>query len=229
MAVPGHRLQEISDNLCVRREVIRVLRGVSREPAGYCDCENRTIGDNVTVPFHLFGPSLTTLARAQAGQVTAGSSTRSADASTSNIQSASATNRWAIWTQTGWSSRTRKRAGVPERKSCASEEASEVDGNRVSARAVTVPVIPVTIVASRPSPIELTWRHLPMRVKLLLPFDNQLAVSDSVARSRSVLPKCKQRKRIRPADWSLPTCFNRTRAAPNSASFARKTAASAAE
>src|SRR5437899_7250963 len=106
MAVPGQRLQEISDNLCVRRELIRVLRGVSREPAGYCDCENRTIGDNVTVPFHLFGPSLTTLARAQAGQVTAGSSTRSADASTSNIQSASATNRWAIWTQTGARSKT---------------------------------------------------------------------------------------------------------------------------
>jgi hypothetical protein len=33
-------------------------------------------------------------------------------------------------------------------------------------------------------------------------------------------------KRIRPTEsWSLPTCFNRTRAAPNSASFARNTAA----
>src|SRR6266478_1917015 len=101
MAVPGHRLQEISDNLCVRRELIRVLGSVSREPAGYCDYENRTTGDNVTVPFHLFRLSLTTLATAQSGQVTAGSSTRSADASTSNIQSASATNRWAIWIQTG--------------------------------------------------------------------------------------------------------------------------------
>src|SRR5882762_4800345 len=96
MAVPIHRLQEISDNLCVRRELIRALRSVSREPAGYCDCENRTTGANVGVPVHVFRPSLTTLARALAGQVTAGSSTRSADASTSNIQSASATNRWAI-------------------------------------------------------------------------------------------------------------------------------------
>src|SRR5882724_601479 len=101
MSVPGHRLQEISDNLRVRRELIRVLRGVSREPARYCDCENRTTGDNVTVPFHLFRPSLTTLATAHSGQVAAGSSTRSADASTSNIQSASATNRWVIWIQTG--------------------------------------------------------------------------------------------------------------------------------
>src|SRR6266852_4583301 len=106
MAVPGHRLQEIADNLCVRRKLIRVLRGVSREPAGYCDCENRTTGGNVSVPFHLVLPSLTTLARAQAGQVTAGSSTRSADSSTSNIQSASATNRWSIWTQTGARSNT---------------------------------------------------------------------------------------------------------------------------
>src|SRR5258708_27489537 len=81
MAVPGHRLQEIFDNLCVRRELIRVLRGVSREPPGYRDCDNRTTGDTVTVPFHLFRPSLTTLARAQARQVTAASSTRSAVAS----------------------------------------------------------------------------------------------------------------------------------------------------
>src|SRR2546425_8749954 len=94
MAVPVHRLQEISDNLCVRRELIRLLRGVSREPAGYCDCKNRATGGNVSVLFHLFRPSL------------AGSSTRSADASTSNIQSASATNRWAIWTQTGERSNT---------------------------------------------------------------------------------------------------------------------------
>src|SRR5690349_10039025 len=101
MAVPVHRLQEISDNLCVRRELIRVLCGVSREPAGYCDCENRATGDNVTVLFHRFQPSLTKLANASGGQVTAGSSTRSVDASTSNIQSASATNRWPIWIQTG--------------------------------------------------------------------------------------------------------------------------------
>src|SRR5229473_8002885 len=89
MAVPVHRLQEISDNLCVRRELVRTLLGVSREPAGYPDCENRTTGGNVSVPFHLLRPSL------------AGSSTSSADARTSNIQSASATNRWAIWSQTG--------------------------------------------------------------------------------------------------------------------------------
>src|ERR1700722_9920641 len=103
MAVPGHRLQEISDNLCVRWELIRALRGVSREPAGYCDRENRTTGGNVSVPFHLLRPSLRTLARAPAGQ---GTSTRSADSSTSNIQSASATNRWAIWSQTGARSNT---------------------------------------------------------------------------------------------------------------------------
>src|SRR5258706_11235404 len=89
MAVPIYRLQEISDNLCVRRELIRVLRGVSREPAGDCDRENRTTGGNVSVPVHVCRPAL------------AVSSTRSADVSTSNIQSVSATNRWAIWIQTG--------------------------------------------------------------------------------------------------------------------------------
>src|SRR6266851_10244150 len=101
MAVPVHRLQEVSNDLCVRRKLIRPLRGVSRKPAGYCACENRTTGGNVSVPVHVFRPSLRTLARAAAGQVTAGSSTRSADASTINIQIASATNRWAIWIQTG--------------------------------------------------------------------------------------------------------------------------------
>src|SRR4029077_17603803 len=89
MAVPVHRLQEVSNDLCVRGKLIRALRGVSREPAAYCDCENHTTGGNVRVPVHLFRPSL------------AASSTRSADASTSNIQSASAANRWAIWIQTG--------------------------------------------------------------------------------------------------------------------------------
>src|SRR5216684_1707122 len=101
MAVPVHRLQEVSNDLCVRRKLIRPLRGVSREPAGYWDCENRTTGGNVRVPVHVFRPSLSTIARAPAGQVTAGSSTTSADASTSNIQSASAANRWAIWSHTG--------------------------------------------------------------------------------------------------------------------------------
>src|SRR5882757_1490261 len=101
MAVPIYRLQEISDNLCVRRQLIRVLRGVSREPAGYCDCENRRTDGNGNVPVHLLRPSLTTLALTQGGQVTPGLSTRSADASTSNIQSASATNRWAIWSHPG--------------------------------------------------------------------------------------------------------------------------------
>src|SRR6202043_2062881 len=72
MAVPGHRLQEISDNLCVRWELIRVLRGVSREPAGYCDRENRTPGDKVTIPVHLFRLSLTALTEHECGHMQPG-------------------------------------------------------------------------------------------------------------------------------------------------------------
>ena len=71
---------------------------------------------------------------------------------------------------------------MPELKSCARDEGSDVDGKKVSARAATAPAIPVTMVVSKPSPIELTSRHLPMRVKRLLPFGRKsfLQVSDHI-------------------------------------------------
>ena len=116
-----------------------------------------------------------------------------------------------------------------ELKSRKSDERSDVAGNKVSASAVTAPEIPAIIVASRPTPIAVSSRHLRMKVNPRLLFDNQAAVSDSVASRRSVLPRCKQRKKIRPADWSWPTCFNSTRAAPNKASFVRKAVASRME
>src|SRR5215831_13795815 len=105
----------------------------------------------------------------------------------------------------GWRNRKRKTAGALELKSCASDERKDVAGNSVSARAATAPVIPVTIVAAKPTPMAPTCRHCGMKVKLPARFDNQTAVSDNVASSKRVLPRYKQRNRIRPLDRSPAT------------------------
>ena len=82
----------------VRRE-LKSLRRASRESTDDCCCDKCTTGGDARTPVHLVGPFLATMTRAQAGLKCVGSSTSSAEASTGSIESESATNRWAIWSQ----------------------------------------------------------------------------------------------------------------------------------
>ena len=80
----GELQQEVPNDLFVRRELIRAMPRLSTKSASDGRCQNGPTGDNGSTGFHL---SRFPRQRSPAGQALARSSTRSADASTGNIES----------------------------------------------------------------------------------------------------------------------------------------------
>jgi hypothetical protein len=44
VAIPADRLQKVSNDLRIRRELIRTPHAIGRKCAGHCRCQNRTVG-----------------------------------------------------------------------------------------------------------------------------------------------------------------------------------------
>src|ERR1700738_4332094 len=192
MAVPVSRFQEVSNDLFVRRGLIG-LRRASRESADDCCCDKHTAGGDARTPVHLVGPSLATLTRAQAGLKVAGSSTSSAEASTSSIQSESAANRWAVWRQTGTRNNTFVMP-IPRQDSFAQ--------NLQSALSVIAPLPLIPFIQSR------VGRGTPSTVDALRTiFQNAVPHSSIQRRSPAPTPDASRRDSIR--DTETPSCLLR--------------------